>query len=127
MAGAGGKARVQYFPAAEVTANFGTGNLADAADHRVATARRTGPGESERHEREMDIFYILEGEATFLTGGEMLEAREVAPGDWRGTGIEGGDIHALKQGDVIIVPAGLPHWFRDVLKQIDYFVVKIIS
>jgi mannose-6-phosphate isomerase-like protein (cupin superfamily) len=119
--------KAQYFPAAQVVERFGVGNIADAADHRIATARRTGPGESELHERERDVFYILSGEATFVTGGHMQDAREVGPGDWRGTGISGGDIHHLKAGDVITIPAGVAHWFRDVPHQIDYFVVKVIG
>ena len=109
-----------------MAANFGVGVLAEAADHRVATARRMGPGEGELHEREMDIFYILSGEATFITGGQMLDSHQIEPGQWRGTGIVGGEIHELKQGDVIVVPAGLPHWFKSVPRQVDYFVVKVI-
>jgi mannose-6-phosphate isomerase-like protein (cupin superfamily) len=119
--------KAQYFPASQIAATFGVGNLADAPNHRVATARRTGPGESELHDHEMDIFYILAGGATFVTGGTMEGGREVAPGDWRGTGIAGGEIHQLKTGDVITIPAGLAHWFRDVPTHVDYFVVKVIG
>ena len=120
------EAKAHYFPAIKVAATFGQGSLAEGADHRVATARRTEPGEAELHEREMDVFYILEGEATFITGGEMVGKHETGPGQWRGTRIVGGETHHLKQGDVIVIPAGLPHWFEAVPRQIDYFVVKVI-
>jgi mannose-6-phosphate isomerase-like protein (cupin superfamily) len=116
-----------YFSAAQIAATFGVGNLVDAPDHRIATARRNGPGESELHRNERDVFYILAGEATFVMGGEMEQPREVKPGDWRGTGIAGGDVFELRAGDVITIPPGVPHWFREVPRQIDYFVVKVIG
>ena len=119
--------KAQYFPAAHVDEGFGQGSLTHGADHRIATARRTEPGECELHERERDVFYILAGEATLVTGGVMADAREVAPGDWRGSGIIGGEVHPLRAGDVITIPAGLAHWFRDVPQKVDYFVVKIIG
>jgi len=116
---------VQYFPASQVTSEFGVGSLSEGAHHHVMTARRTEPGEVELHEHEMDVFYILGGEATFITGGAMLGKRQTDSGQWRGTDIEGGEVHQLKQ-DVIVIPAGIPHWFEAVPKQVDYFVVKVI-
>ena len=117
---------VQHFPASQVTREFGVGALSETAHHRVMTARRTEPGEVELHEHENDVFYILAGEATFITGGTMLGKRQTEPGQWRGVDIQGGDVYQLKQGDVILIPAGIPHWFESVPTQIDYFVVKVI-
>ena len=57
----------------------------------------------------------------------MVGGTVTAPGQQRGTDIKGGDAHALVQGDVIVVPAGVPHWFKEVGGSIDYYVVKVIA
>jgi glc operon protein GlcG len=55
----------------------------------------------------------------------MVEAKTTAPGEVRGSGIDGGDTQTLTKDDVIIVPAGVPHWFKDVQGIFFYFVVKV--
>ncbi len=71
------------------------------------------------------MFYILQGSATFVTGGKMVEPKTTAPGEIRGSGIEGGESHTLSKDDVIVIPAGVPHWFKDVQGLFLYFVVKV--
>lgn len=121
-------AEVRYVPAAEVAAAYQRGESGDTVArgdaYRVSASRRDGPGQAEIHQKETDIFYVLEGEATLVTGGDLVEPRPVAPGEIRGTGIERGTERHLAHGDVITIPAGVPHWFRSVTKPLTYYVVK---
>lgn len=91
---------------------------------KVHASRRDAPGEAEVHFGESDVFYVLEGSASFVTGGKLVAARESAPGELRGSSIEGGQRRTLRQGDVVIVPAGMPHWFQAVEGPFLYYVVK---
>ncbi len=70
---------------------------------------RSRDGEAEAHENFADVFYVLEGRATLVTGGTMAGARLVKPGETRGSSIVGGVRQELRAGDVAHVPAGLPH------------------
>lgn len=118
----------KYFSSAEVHAAFEKGSpLLNKGGHTywVLAGRRDKPGQSELHEKDTDVFYILQGTATFVTGGRMIEAKTTAPGELRGSGIEGGETRTLSKDDVIIVPAGTPHWFKDVQGTFLYFVVKV--
>ena len=60
-----------------------------------------------------------------VTGGEMVDPREVAPGELRAAAVEGGTPHALGEGDVLAIPTGVPHQFTDVSDPFLYFVVKV--
>ena len=102
------------------------GQVAAAPDATVSFNRRNGPGMSEIHEKETDTFYVLEGDATFVTGGTMVGGKSTGPGQLRGTGIDGGQTMQLKKGDVVLVPAGTPHWFKEVPKSVVYYTVKAI-
>lgn len=116
---------VDHDKVAEVLAKGGA--LAKGDDFTVSGARRTGPGQVEVHEKETDIFYVVDGEATFITGGKMIGGKQSKTGQWLGTNIEGGETHHLAKGDVITIPAGTPHWFKEVPKSINYYMVKVIK
>src|SRR5208337_3538049 len=88
---------------------------------------RSGPGHVELHEKETDVFYIIDGEATFVTGGKMVGSKVTSPGQRIGTDIEGGEVHHLAKGDVMVIPAGVPHWFKEVPHSVSYFVVKVLK
>jgi len=103
------------------------GSLVTAPNLSITMAHRDMPGMVEVHDKETDTLYVLAGSATFITGGTMVGGTVTAPGQQRGTDIKGGDAHALVQGDVIVVPAGVPHWFKEVGGSIDYYVVKVIA
>jgi mannose-6-phosphate isomerase-like protein (cupin superfamily) len=104
-----------------------SGTLVRASDLLVMGAFRGKDGQVEVHDKETDVFYIVDGEATLITGGRMLGGKVTAPGQWRGTSIEGGEAHHLVKGDVIVIPAGIPHWFKTVPHTISYFVVKVLK
>lgn len=101
--------------------------LATADEYRVNASRRETAGEAEVHSRDTDIFYVLQGRATVVTGGELLDAKDVAPGEVRGSGIRGGSTLQLAAGDVLTIPHGVPHWFKRVDAPFRYFVVKSLT
>jgi mannose-6-phosphate isomerase-like protein (cupin superfamily) len=85
--------------------------LKEFPQHAAMLSFRGRSGEAEVHEKFADLFVVLSGSATLLTGGMVTSARSVAPGETRGTGIEGGTAQTLRAGDVVHVPAGTPHQF----------------
>jgi mannose-6-phosphate isomerase-like protein (cupin superfamily) len=91
----------------------------------IVLAQRREAGEVEVHEKTNHVFIIVEGEATFVTGGTLVGARETAPGQRRASSVQGGQTHHLTKGDVITIPAKTPHWFKEVpTKTIAYYAVN---
>jgi mannose-6-phosphate isomerase-like protein (cupin superfamily) len=96
------------------------------SSYKIQAGRRVvAPGESEIHEHDTDIFYITEGHATFVTGGEIEGGKTTAAGEIRGKAIVGGVERKLEKGDVVVIPAGVPHWFKDVSNPFLYLIVKV--
>jgi mannose-6-phosphate isomerase-like protein (cupin superfamily) len=93
----------------------------------IQGGHREKAGQVELHEKETDVIYVQDGEATFVTGGKMLGGKLTKPGQFLGNEIQGGESHHLTKGDAIVVQAGTPHWFREVPKSISYFVVKVLK
>jgi len=125
-----GDPQVLYFPSEKVKAAFaanGTllGGHENGRNFTILTARRDGPGVVEIHRLDTDVFYIVQGSATFITGGTALDTKTTAPDEIRGTAIRGGESHHLAQGDVMVIPKGVPHWFKEVEPPFLYFVVKV--
>ena len=103
------------------------GSIVTNPDYTVSVITRNMAGQVEVHEKETDIFYVMEGDATFITGGTMVGGKVSRPNQWLGTDITGGETHRLTKGDVIVIPAGTPHWFKQVPSSIKYFTVKSIK
>ena len=120
---------VTFFESNTVRAAFDKGAVLVGDDtghnYMVHASRREKPGAAEVHALDTDIIYVLDGEAEFVTGGKVVEGREVAPNEVRGSGIDGGEARRLKRGDVITVANGTPHWFREVRGPFLYYVVKV--
>ena len=119
---------VLFFDANQVNAGFSTGAvLLDGANrnYMVHTSRREKPGLAEIHALDTDIIYVLQGNATFVTGGKAVAAKEVEPNELRGSQIEGGTTRRLSKGQVIIVPNNTPHWFKDVDGEFLYYTIKV--
>jgi mannose-6-phosphate isomerase-like protein (cupin superfamily) len=127
MTGAGGSSAVAFIDHEKVAAALAKGgDLVKAPDLIVLGAHRNGAGQVEVHDKETDVMYVVEGEATLVTGGTMTGGKRTAPGQWRGTAIQGGESRHLAKGDVIVIPAGIPHWFQQVPRSISYYVVKVL-
>ena len=103
------------------------GPLVSAKDYTVSGVKRVKPGEVEIHDHETDIFYVTDGDATIVTGGTMVGGRQTAPNQLRGTDVTGGQARRLTKGDVIVIPAGVPHWFKEVPVSINYLTIKVIK
>jgi glc operon protein GlcG len=121
-----GRAEVAFFPREAVVAKFETGGLLlDTPRYKADAGRRTAPGEVEYHEHVADLMHVVEGSATVVTGGDMRDAREVGPGEVRARTVEGGTARQLGPGDVLVIPAGVPHQFVAVSDPFLYFVAKV--
>ena len=83
--------------------------LKEYPQHATMLLFRSRDGQAELHENFADIFHVLEGRATLLTGGKLTGAETIAPGEQRGVSIDGGTCQELRAGDTAHVPAGLPH------------------
>ena len=92
----------------------------------VVLTNRRGAGEVEVHEKTNHVLIIMEGEATFVTGGTLVEPRQTVPGQTRAKDVRGGTTYHLSKGDVITVPAKTPHWFKEVQsKTIAYYAINL--
>jgi hypothetical protein len=103
------------------------GVMMSAPNLIVQGGHRDKTGQVEVHETETDVIYVQDGEATFVAGGKMIGGKLSRPGQYLGTDIQGGESHHLTKGDVIVVQAGTPHWFKEVPGTISYFVVKVLK
>src|SRR5256885_16143083 len=111
--------------------DIGAYNVAIGVLHRAAKAKQTGISNA----RVTEVYHIIEGAETFVTGGEMLEATP-SPADGNtvkvlvgpstgGTSIRGGQSRRVGPGDVIVIPPGVAHWFSAVESDMNYLVVRI--
>jgi uncharacterized protein GlcG (DUF336 family) len=117
-----------YMPADRVTAAFMKGlPLIETAGYKIHASRRIEAGQAEVHARDTDLIYVLDGSVTFVTGGSVVDPKVVGADEIRGSRIDGGTARALNKGDVIVVPAGTPHWFSQVDETFLYYVVKATS
>ena len=126
LTAAGVPTTVTYVPHDKVSATMAKGGaIIEDHDLRVLAQRR-GVGDAEVHAKTSHVFIIVEGEATFVTGGTLVGAKETAPDQVRGSSIQGGETHHLTKGDVITVPSKMPHWFKEVsTKTIAYYAVNM--
>jgi glc operon protein GlcG len=115
-----------FFDEQMVADRFATGGLLlDAGSYKLDAGRREGPGEVEYHAHTVDVMHVVDGTATVLTGGEMVGVRSAGDGELRAESVIGGHPHQLSAGDVLAVPAGIPHQFTQVSDPFLYFVVKV--
>jgi len=110
-------------------ATYGDGQasetLKEYPQHATMLSFRARDGVAELHENFADIFCVLDGRATLVTGGTVVGAHSVGPGETRGERIEGGLRQELRTGDVVHVPAGVPHQMLVGDRTFSSFVVKI--
>ena len=126
-AAAGLPTAVTYVPHDKVTATMAKGGaiIEDKGGLRVLAQRR-GTGEVEVHLKTNHVFIIVEGEATFITGGTLVGSKNPAPDEGRAASVQGGQTHHLTKGDVITIPANTPHWFKEIpTGTIAYYAVNI--
>ena len=116
---------VTYVHHDKVAATMAKGGTIIDDQGLIVLANRRGAGEVEFHEKTNHVFIIVEGEATFVTGGTLVDAKQTAPDQRRASSIQGGQSHHLTKGDVITIPAKTPHWWKEVpTKTIAYYAVN---
>ena len=120
----------RYFKPAEVDAARAVGEtgslLLEDAEFKILASRRDKPGQSEVHVNDTDIFVVIDGQATIVLGGQVVDPRETGPGEIRGSRIEGGTDYLLERGVVLTVPRNTPHWVREARPGFRYYVIKSI-
>lgn len=94
-------------------AKFGEGSageiLHEYPRHNVQLSVRLRSGIAEQHENFADLFFILDGKATLLSGGDLVKPSVIAPGETRGDALTGATEQELRPGDIAHIPAGTPH------------------
>ena len=119
-------AEVTFFKSDRVTDAFKKGDvLVNKANYMVHASHRDGNGMAEVHTEDTDIIYVLEGSATFITGGSVVDPKTIGAGEIRGASVRNGETRTISKGDVIVVPNGVPHWFEKVSGPLNYYVVKV--
>lgn len=122
------EAPVTYIDHERVADAFAAGKpLVEVDAYKVHASRRDKPGLVEVHDRETDVVYVIEGTATLVTGGTLINPKLVSPGETRAPSVEGGVERKLAKGDVVVIPNGVPHWFKESSNPFLYFVVKPIA
>jgi glc operon protein GlcG len=120
---------VSYWDKTKVEEAFAKGSVlfdgSDGRNYMVHASRREKPGQAEIHTKDADVIYVLDGTATFITGGEAVDAKTTAPDELRGSSIRNGQTRQIAKGDVVIVPHGVPHQFLEVTNPFLYYVVKV--
>ena len=120
---------VSYWEKSKVDEAFSKGAVlfdgSDGRNYMVHASRREKPGQAEIHTKDADVIYVLQGSATFVTGGEAVDGKTIAPDEIRGSSIKSGETRKLAKGDVVIVPRGVPHQFLEVTNPFLYYVVKV--
>jgi uncharacterized protein GlcG (DUF336 family) len=115
-----------FFDVEAVRTKFATGGLLlDAGAYKLDAGRREAPGEVEYHAHTVDVMHVVDGTATVVTGGEMVGVRTAGDGELRAESVAGGQARDLSAGDVLAIPAGVPHQFTRVSDPFLYFVVKV--
>src|SRR5215471_6968278 len=100
--------------------------LADFGNHTAWIAHREADGLGEIHQGWADLMFVVSGEAFLLVGGELVDGKPDSPGEIRGPAIRNGTKRLMREGDVVQVPAGMPHQFLVTKgKQITFFTMKI--
>jgi len=96
--------------AEKAKANGASGaTLGDYRSHTIMVSERTANGGAEIHAHFDDVMIVLAGKATLITGGILIDARSGNNGDSAGSGIRDGNSRSIEAGDVVHVPAGVPH------------------
>ncbi len=100
--------------------------LADYKSHRFRMLYRDTDGNPEQHDAIIDIVLVQSGEGTLQLGGTMAGRLTTGPGESVGTRLDGGERHALGAGDIVHIPAGIPHSFLvPAGKHFTYVLLKI--
>jgi len=112
--------------APETAPNVGVMTYLSTPGYSAIFVRRAKPDKSELHTKQLDIWYVVEGGGTLVTGGSLVDSKETEPNEVRGKSISGGTTRHVAKGDFVTIPANVPHWISAIDgKEIIYMVVKV--
>jgi glc operon protein GlcG len=121
-----GPGAVTFIDRKAVAAGFDQGTvLVSMGNYMIHASHREADGVAELHTLDTDLIYVLEGAATLTTGGRMPDAKATEPNEFRAPAIVDGETRRVAKGDVVVVPAGIPHMFSEVSGPLNYYVVKV--
>ncbi|MEP6884883.1 MAG: cupin domain-containing protein [Gammaproteobacteria bacterium] len=107
-------------------AGFYVVRLSSKSDYPVVGIRRTVVGNAEVHAEFTDVWYVIEGAATLVTGGSVVAGVSAGSGEVRGPSIKDGSARKIRKGEFAVIPAGTPHWVSSINgKELLYIVVKM--
>ncbi len=114
--------------------------MVDAGGYNVGIAvvhrpKASSLGSAVEHDKVTEIYHVLEGAGTLVTGGTLVnpkprsadttEVTRVNGPSVTGASVQGGETRRISAGDVIIIPAGVPHWFSEIQESLTYVVVRV--
>lgn len=126
--GGGVPAAVHYIGHDKVAEVMAKGGQIVGDPGLIVLAQHREAGPAEYHDKTNHVFIMVDGEATFIVGGTMVDPKRTAAGQMRAPSIQGGTTYHLTKGDVITIPAKTPHWFKEIsTKTVSYYAVNIDS
>ena len=126
--GGGVPAAVHYIGHDKVTQVMSKGGPIVSDPGLVVLAQRREAGLVEYHDHTNHVFIMVDGEATLVVGGTMVDPKRTAADQMRAPSLQGGTTYHMSKGDVITIPAKTPHWFKEVpTKTVAYYAVNIES
>ena len=126
--GAAIKKAEQELPGKIDDQKFAWQSLGTYDNHLIGISHREGDGMAELHQTQVDILIVETGEATLIVGGTKVAPKTVKPNEVRGTGIEGGEVKQLGPGDIMHIPANVPHQLKiPAGTKFNYLVIKVDS
>ncbi len=91
-----------------------TGRILQLPPYNANLEYRAAVGPAAVHEKEAEMFYVIDGSATLVTGGKLTNESRTNAENLTGNGIEGGKPQQIAKGDFVIVPENTPHWFSTI-------------
>jgi mannose-6-phosphate isomerase-like protein (cupin superfamily) len=89
-------------------------SMIQLAPYNVSLESRNAVANAAVHDREAELFYVVDGSATLVTGGKLKDEKRTNAENLSGSGIEGGESRHVAKGDFVMVPEGTPHWFSAI-------------
>ena len=128
LRGGGVPAAVHYIGHDKVAEVMSKGGQIVSDPGLIVLAQRREAGVVEYHDHTNHVFVMVEGEATLVVGGTMVDPKRTAPDQMRAPSLQGGTAYHMSKGDVITIPAKTPPWFKEVpTKTVAYYAVNIES
>jgi glc operon protein GlcG len=108
---------------AAANGNQSSSPIANTDQYRINIVHREKAAGALAHEGNTELHYIIEGTGVVVTGGTIVRGTDGI----NSATIQGGETHTVRKGDVIIVPSGSPHWYKEVTTPITYLEVRFVA